>query len=140
MGASEILDNALRVNQGKANAKLLISVIGELKTLIERILLAKQSHKIQISQLICTETGRPISQNALRQRFSKARAKAAVKFKHLKVDILKFQFRDLRAKAATDKAEADGMREAQLLAGHSKMAMTEHYVRNRKGQKVTPTK
>lgn len=140
IGAAEILDSVLKVEQGKTNAKLLISVIGELKTLIDRILLAKQFHKIQISQLICTETGRPISQDALRQRFTKARAKAAIQFKHLKVDILKFQFRDLRAKAATDKAETDGMREAQLLAGHTKMAMTEHYVRNRKGQKVTPTK
>jgi integrase len=140
MSATEILDSVLKVEQGKTKTKLLISVMGELKILIERILVAKQSHKIQSSQLICTETGRPISQGALRQRFTNARAKAAKQFEHLKDEILKYQYRDLRAKAATDKAAIDGMREAQLLAGHKKMAMTENYVRDRIGQKVTPTK
>lgn len=44
------------------------------------------------------------------------------------------------AKAGTDKAETGGIRAAQLQLGHSKMSMTEHYTRGRKGDKVTPTK
>lgn len=49
-------------------------------------------------------------------------------------------FRDLRAKAGTDKADSHGMREAQMQLGHKNMTMTEHYVRGRLGQKVSPTK
>ncbi len=51
-----------------------------------------------------------------------------------------FQFRDLRAKAATDKAEAQDMRQAQRQLGHASVVMTEAYVRARRGDKVTPTR
>jgi integrase len=55
-------------------------------------------------------------------------------------DVKHFQFRDLRAKAASDKAESETMRDAQLQLGHSSMAMTEQYVRQRRGQKASPTR
>ncbi|MGE8281602.1 MAG: tyrosine-type recombinase/integrase [Stenotrophomonas sp.] len=49
--------------------------------------------------------------------------------------------RDLRAKAATDKAESAGdIRQAQRQLGHTTVSMTEHYARRRKSGKVTPTK
>ncbi|OCA57918.1 integrase [Xylella fastidiosa subsp. pauca 11399] len=52
-----------------------------------------------------------------------------------------FQFRDLRAKAATNKADLAGdIRQAQAQLGHTSVVMTEHYVRKRKGAKVTPTR
>ena len=52
-----------------------------------------------------------------------------------------FQFRDLRAKAGTDKTESAGdIRAAQLQLGHKSLKMTEHYVRERKGDKVGPTR
>ena len=51
-----------------------------------------------------------------------------------------FQFRDLRAKAATDKADAQDMRQAQRQLGHASVVMTEAYVRARRGDKVTPTR
>jgi integrase len=140
MSETDIQGDELIVQQEKTNAKLRIAIEGKLKLLLERIAARKKGHKVRTLQLVCTETGRQISQNALALRFTKARAKAAKQNEKIKDDILKYQFRDLRAKAATDKAETDGMREAQLLAGHSKMSMTEHYVRNRKGQKVSPTK
>jgi integrase len=51
-----------------------------------------------------------------------------------------FQFRDLRAKAGTDKADATDMREAQQQPGHKSVKTTEIYLRARAGEKVTPTK
>ena len=52
-----------------------------------------------------------------------------------------FQFRDLRAKAGTDKADSAGdIRQAQAQLGHASVVMTETYVRQRKGAKVTPTR
>ena len=140
MSEADIQDKILLVQQGKTNAKLRISVTGELKSLLERILKSKQAHKVRTSQLICTETGRPISQNALRLRFDKARDKAIKQNPAIAKDVKHFQFRDLRAKAASDKAESETMRDAQLQLGHSSMAMTEQYVRQRRGQKVSPTR
>jgi integrase len=49
--------------------------------------------------------------------------------------------RDLRAKAGTDKAESSGdILQARDQLGHTTVVMTEQYIRNRKGKKVSPTK
>jgi hypothetical protein len=48
-----------------------------------------------------------------------------------------FQFRDIRAKTATD---TDDLARSQQLLGHKTRAMTEHYTRNRRGEKVEPLK
>ena len=70
-------------------------------------------------QLIVDERGRPLRRDGLRYRFDAARVRSGVTF----------QFRDLRAKAATDKAEAQDMRQAQRQLGHASVVMTEAYVR-----------
>ncbi len=70
----------------------------------------------------------------MRYRFDKAREAAGV----AKVD---FQFRDLHAKAGTDKADSAGdIRQAQAQLGHKSVTTTEIYVRKRKGAKTTPTR
>jgi len=49
--------------------------------------------------------------------------------------------RDLRAKAGTDKFEASGdILQTRDQLGHTTVVMTEHYIRNRIGKKVSPTK
>lgn len=60
-------------------------------------------------------------------RFDKARKAAEVDF----------QCRDIRAQTATD---TDDLARSQQLLGHKTRAMTEHYTRNRKGEKVEPLK
>ncbi|MDN7478131.1 tyrosine-type recombinase/integrase [Burkholderia multivorans] len=69
---------------------------------------------------------------ALRFRLDRARDAAGIE----KND---FQFRELRAKVATDKESSDDLRSTQTLLGHDNVSMTEHYVRTR-GKKVTPTR
>jgi integrase len=70
----------------------------------------------------------------LRRAFDQARRAVGI-------DPANFQFRDLRAKAATDKADSAGdIREAQKQLGHTSVVMTEQYTRNRRGAKVTPTR
>lgn len=140
MRVTDIRDGALVVQQGKTGKKLRIDVTGELSDLIERVKERKEGHKIHTLALICTETGHALTEGALRSRFDKARIAAAKAHPELKESIQAFQFRDLRAKAGTDKADTGGMREAQMQLGHESMAMTEHYVRSRKGQKVSPTR
>ena len=50
------------------------------------------------------------------------------------------QFRDLRAKAGTDKRDDGTLDDAQGLLGHSKQATTERYTRVRKGKLVKPVR
>lgn len=140
MSSLHINAGALTVVQGKTDKKLRIEITGELSALIERINGRKKTYQIHTLILICNELGRPLTELALRSRFEKARSAAAKQNIAIKEQIEAFQFRDLRAKAGTDKAESHGMRAAQDQLGHESMAMTEHYVRGRLGQKVTPTR
>ena len=69
--------------------------------------------------------GKPLRADALRSRFDKARKAAGVSF----------QFRDIRAKAATDTGD---LAHSQMLLGHKRRDMTEHYVKRRTGERVKP--
>ena len=94
---------------------------------IERLILrAYERPRRAISAwLIQDDDGQPLSSFALRSRFDKARTLA-------KVD---FQFRDIRAKAATDTGD---LAHSQKLLGHKNREMTEHYVKARMGDRVKP--
>lgn len=140
MSSMDIKEGALLIDQGKTNKKLRMSIEGQLATLIKNISERKKAFKVHSLALICTSTGRALTYSGLRKRFDKARLQAAKKYPALAHDIGEFQFRDLRAKAGTDKADSGDMRAAQMQLGHSSMKMTEHYVRKRRGDQVKPTK
>lgn len=123
---TDIRDGELWFTQNKTGKKLRITIVGELQALIERIL--SREHRIMGGDgLLQDGNGQRLTYGALRSRFDSAR-KAA------KMD---FQFRDIRAKAATDTGD---MAHAQKLMGHKTRSMTEHYTRDRKGDKVNPLK
>lgn len=92
------------------------------------------------------EEGQRLTGAAMRKRFAKARkAAAATATKNEALDlaaaIKACQFRDLRAKAGTDKAESAGdVRQAQKQLGHALVVMTEAYIRARRGELVRPTR
>lgn len=125
-------DGVVEIRQGKTNTQLRIEIVGELAAVLDRIAARKASHKVRSTRLIVDEVGKPLGQSALRFRFDRAREAAGI-------DKNTFQFRDLRAKAGTDKESMGDLRDAQALLGHGSVAMTEHYVRKR-GRKVTPTR
>ncbi len=75
--------------------------------------------------MIQDENGQSLSSRTLRSRFEKARELA-------KVD---FQFRDIRAKTATDTGD---LAHSQKLLAHKHRDMTEHYVKARIGDRVKP--
>lgn len=111
------------VVQNKTGARLGIEITGHLAEVIERI--NQRPRKAISPYLIQDENGQPLSQFALRSRFDKARTLA-------KVD---FQFRDIRAKAATDTGD---LAHSQKLLAHQNRDMTEHYVKARIGERVKP--
>lgn len=134
MTEQDIRENAIVVIQNKTGAKLRISIEGELKILLDRIMARKASYKVRSFNLIVDYEGQRLTKSKLRGHFDIAREKSGI-------DKAAFQFRDLRGKAATDKTELCGdIRQAQKQLGHTSVTMTEVYVRERKGDKVKPTK
>lgn len=134
MDERDIKDGQLWVAQRKTSAKRRIEIAGELKATLERIATRKAGMKVRSTRLVIIETGQPMTYSMLRKRFDDARLAA-------QIEKGQFQLRDLRAKAGTDKAEDSGdIRQAQKQLGHTSVVMTETYVRNRKGDKVTPTR
>lgn len=120
---TDIRDGALWIVQNKTGQRLGVEVTGELAAVIARI---NERPRVAISAwLIQDENGQRLTQYALRSRFDKARTLA-------KVD---FQFRDIRAKAATDTGD---LAHSQTLLGHKNREMTEHYVKARTGGRVKP--
>ena len=126
LNRGDIKDGLLWFTQNKTGKKLRIEITGELQTLIERILSRK--HRIMGGDgLLQDGNGQRLTSGALRTRFDKARKAANVDF----------QFRDIRAKAATDTGD---LAHAQKLLGHKTRSMTESYTRDRQGEKVSPLK
>ncbi len=97
--------------------------MGELAAVVERI--ASRPRKRQSLYLIQDDDGRALTALALRSRFDKARRAAGVSF----------QFRDIRAETASDTGD---LGHSRRLLGHENRDMTEHYVRERIGQRVKP--
>lgn len=96
--------------------------------------------------LLRDSKGQQFTKAQLRRGFRNAKEKAIKQLVEqgntaLAAHISKIQIRDIRAKAATDKA----MRTKDLLSvqkqlGHASITMTERYVRARSGDSVEPTK
>lgn len=159
---TDIRDGAMEVLQNKTKHKLRLMLVDEdglptqLGRVVQRIMRRKARHKVRSLALIVNEDGQPLTYYALDARFEKART-AAIKLEQEKAtetrDLVKrqklldkaiaikaFQFRDLRAKAATETDESRGEKDAQELLGHSTGTMTKRYIRHRRGKLVKPTK
>lgn len=133
MSEADISGGVLRVQQGKTKAKLRIVIDGELEALFSEIATYKTAQtpnsKVRVLALLVNEKGERLTAAMLRNRFDDARDAAGI-------DKALFQFRDLRAKAATETDEASGTRSAQALLGHTTESMTADYIRHKVGKKV----
>ena len=127
----------LHVRQGKTQNKLRISIEGRLAELVLEIRAykaeIKRENKVYAMALLVNEKGHPLTMHTLRGRFDDARKAAGVQ-KDL------FQFRDFRAKVATETDEAAGTRAAQDMLGHLTETQTATYIRHKIGKKVVPRK
>jgi integrase len=104
---TDILDGRLSVAQNKTGKKLRIVIEADLAAVIDRIL--SKPRKVENLALLQDPDGQRLTYFALRSRFDNAREAAGVNF----------QFRDLRAKAATD---TEDLAHAQRLLGHKNAA------------------
>ncbi|WDI95835.1 tyrosine-type recombinase/integrase [Xanthomonas campestris] len=134
MSEMDVRDGNVHVKQGKTGKRLRVEIAdeGQLAALLGRIRERKRTYAVHSTRLVVSEQGRSVSVAGMSRRWSRACQLARVSG---------IQFRDLRAKAGTDKTDSAGdIRKAQQQLGHSSVVMTEHYVRNRRGAKVTPTR
>lgn len=120
---SDIAGGTLQVAQNKTGKKLRISIEGQLAEVIDRIM--SQPRNAASRFLLQDSNSQGLNYTTLRSRFDKARKAAGVSF----------QFRDLRAKAATD---TEDLAHAQSLLGHRNRSTTEIYTRERRGDLVRP--
>jgi integrase len=128
LDVADIVHDELIVRPAKTRQStgvlLRFDVTPPLRTLLDRIL--GRAYRLTTCRfLLQTQFGKPLTFNALRNRFEKARAKARVDF----------QFRDLRAKNASDTGD---IAVAKKRLGHASVNMTEKYVRQRVGDRVKP--
>ena len=146
MRATDVIDSFLQVSQGKTSKKLRIrldagAVTNGLGDLIERLLEQRKARAVRNPYLIVTEDGRRVTAAMLRLRWDDARNSAVVKAlenedPQLAASIRKFQFRDIRPKAAS---EIDDLGHASRLLGHTDKRITETVYR-RVGEIVKPTR
>lgn len=144
MREGDIKDGALQVKQGKTNKLLRImlehdGVASELANVIKRIL--TRSTRPRTTYLVALPSGEQLKRWHLRLRFDTARAAAAAGADKAGADdlakrIRAFQFRDIRAKSAS---EITDLSAASSLLGHSEKEITEKVYR-RIGQAVRPTR
>ena len=132
MSRADIRDGCLEVRQGKTGKRLRIEVVGELAAVIERVKarVPAGDGKVKSMALVQDEAGQPVGYWRFAKMFLAARKAAGETW----------QFRDLRAKAGTEKTDEVDLREAQRLLGHASVTTTEVYVRNRRGERVKPLK
>ena len=123
IAVSDIADGTLQITQNKTGKKLRIRIEGTLQLVLDRIF--SKSRSKENSMLLQDPNGESLSYFALRARFDRAR----------RISGVNFQFRDLRAKAATD---TEDLAHAQKLLGHRNRTTTEIYTRERLGELVSP--
>jgi len=145
---SDVKDDMLHVLQRKSKKKLRIMLknadgtLNQLALVVSRI--RAKPRKVSSIHLIATPLGVALNKNTLRTRFEGARALAAEEAERIGTEemldlaqrIRKFQFRDIRPKAASD---MNDLAAASSLLGHTEQDITKK-VYIRVGQVVRPTK
>ena len=120
---TDIVDDVWWVEQEKTGERVGIKVEGELAAVLERAL--TRPRKAQSLYIIADENGQRVRYGRMNARHRAARGDE------------KWQFRDIRAKTATD---ADDLKHAQRLLGHVNEQTTAAVYRRSKGSIVAPLK
>ena len=149
MRVTDIRDSLLTVRQGKTGKTLRIKLNHDngtrnsLGLKVDEIMERKRLSKVASTAMIVAVGGGALTYAGLDNAFERTRNKAVLAAEksgksELATLISGFQFRDLRAKAGTEKADSAGILEARQQLGHGSVTTTERYVRL--GTIVSPTK
>lgn len=132
---NQVQNGILQIGQNKTGAKLRIVIEGKLAEVLDRI----KQRGIKGMTILADPKGQPLKEfGYFRSQFDKARDAAEAEAKAMGIDFVRFQFRDLRPKAATDIDTLHSLKAAQKLLGHTTERMTAEYIRKRRGDVVKP--
>ena len=129
---SDISDGVLNIKQNKTDAVVRIAIEGQLADVLKAI----RSRPVISRYIVSSGGSRPLSLTTFKRAFADARDKAEIEAQETGVTFQRWQFRDLRAKAATD---SETQSDAQKLLGHKNEATTVIYRRD-SGAVVSPLK
>ena len=129
--SSHIHEGILHISQQKTGAKLRFEISGQLKEIIDRI-------RPDNGYLFLNSHGKPLARAALSRKFLELRKTVMQQRPELAEELANFQFRDLRAKAATDIYLSADTRSASDQLGHASEQMTKTYIR--RGKILKPLK
>lgn len=108
------------------------AVIARLRKLkAERMLKKRAEQRVMTPCLFTKQDGQPMTYGAVKDAWQDAVRRSK---------ILPAMFRDIRAKALTDKEERDGMQAARAMGTHSTESQTSDYVRQKKASKTGATR
>lgn len=96
----------------------------------ERALKKHTSQRVETPYLFAKQDGQPLTYSAVTNAWQDAIRRSKV---------LPFQFRDIRARALTDKAVREGIREANAMGTHTTEQQTADYVRSKVARKTKAT-
>ena len=120
----------MNIIQQKTKNEVRIAIKGQLKEIIER--------RSTGGYIFTSNRGNKFTRQAITTKFSKLRELAIKTYPELENELSKFQLRDLRAKAGTDKSLLLSEDEARQQLGHTSIQMTKRYIR--KNKIVDPTR
>lgn len=138
----DLSDTELQVRQGKTGKLLRILLTNDgSRNLLGQVVDRIKARKVRGFHLLMTAGGLVLNKGTLRKRFVDARLAAIAAAQAegklgLAARIAQFQFRDTRAKAASD---VEDLTSASKLLGHSKEEITK-LVYRRRGEVASPTK
>ena len=128
-----IQDGYLHIQQRKTKAKLRFEITGDLATIMSRRLLNDKPF------LFYNKFARPLTRANLTLWFHNLRQSLIAQYPDLSEDLMRFQFRDLRAKSATDIFLSSTLTDAKEQLGHTSENMTRTYVRKAKPRQPIAT-
>jgi integrase len=123
--AQHCTDEGLEVDQGKTGAPLLIEWDDELRALVD----ACYEGRDRVGAMIVQSTGKRYTYSGVRSAWVRAMERAGIEDLHI---------HDLRGEAGARLADMLGPYAAQLLLGHTSIAMTEGYIKQKTRRRAKP--
>jgi integrase len=122
------ITRALEIARAERAAGTPAELLEQVAAALQRML--TRERKATGGTLVQDDAGQPLTYWQLEHRWHAAREAAGLTGANL-------QMRDIRGKTATDLGD---LAQAQALLGHASRTMTEHYVKRRAGERVSPLK
>ena len=137
---TDFTDEGIMIEQGKTGARVLVEWSPALRATAARAQALKPD--VPREFLLRTESGNGYTKDGFNANWQRLMKKATSRGPNGEPPVLakRFKFHDLRAKAATEKAEQGTDKDAQDLLAHRQAKTTDKYIRRRKATRATPVR